>query len=158
MSVYFHVFVWWSCLKMQTLFNIKRGRKFIDGPDTGYSISCQNKNKFLGFCKLSIIELKLLTGISLNTVMMIMMTMLMVIMTTMVMLTMMMAKAMTMKESSNICHDIHFWLCERLSLPYTTKRLHCCVDSTKHFFQKRENNFMSSYRTRNIITHGSLCW
>ena len=50
------------------LFIIKRGRKFIDGPDTGYSISCQNKNKFLGFCKLSIIELKLLTGISLNTV------------------------------------------------------------------------------------------
>ena len=48
------------------LFIIKRGRKFIDGPDTGYSISCQNKNKFLGFCKLSIIELKLLTGISLN--------------------------------------------------------------------------------------------
>ena len=78
LSVYFHVFSWWSCIQMQTLFIIKGGRKFIDGPDTGYSISCQNKNKFLGFCKLSIIELKLLTGISLNTVMMIMMTMLIV--------------------------------------------------------------------------------
>ena len=66
-----------DCLK-SPLKIAKGGRKFIDGPDTGYSISCQNKNKFLGFCKLSIIELKLLTGISLNTVMMIMMTMLMV--------------------------------------------------------------------------------
>ena len=138
---------------MQTEFIIKRDRKFIDGPDIGYSISRQNKNKFLGFCKLSIIELKLLTGISLNKVMMMMMTMLMVIMMAMVMVTMMMAKAMTMKESSNICHDIHFWLCERLSLPYTTKRLHYCVDSTQHFFQKRKKKFMSSYRTRNIITH-----
>ena len=128
-------------MKKQTSFITKRGRKFIDGPDTGYSISCQNKNKFLGFCKLSIIELKLLTGISLNKVMMIMMTMLMVIMMTMVMVTMMMAKAMTMKESSNICHDIHSWLWERLSLPYTTKRLHCCVESTKDFFPKTRTIF-----------------